>query len=146
MKILIFFSLLIIILTDENCIPNNYLPCLTNRISSIDQNKIISNIKNNQVDYSSEIINELFIKLFKCLYKFYPNAIEDPELEWPVYKYMYRYIFKGESNLLTIHTVFCNNGKEVAIKTCNTLLGSEYNCSKIINSFKKCANDMNDNC
>ena len=146
MKYFIFFSLLIFIFAVENCIPKNDLPCLVNKISSYDKNKIINNIKNNNVQYNNEIINDLFIKIFKCWYKYYPNAIEDPELEWPVYKYMYRYIFQGESNLLTIHNVFCNNGKDLAIKTCSTLLGSKYKCSQLIDSFKKCANDMNDQC
>ena len=103
------FLLLFIPILNAECtygIYNSYLPCIANINNQQNYNQILSNIKNNQPGLNSPIIGELFQKLYFCLNREYPNQITQDIVKAPVYKFMFRYIFKDEEKLLLIHKAF----------------------------------------
>ena len=57
---------------------------------------------------------------------------------------MFRYLFKDEKGLTTIHKEYCNHGKENGIKACLNILGANYNCNTLISTFGECVNDSTD--
>ena len=59
---------------------------------------------------------------------------------------MFRYIFKDEEKLLLIHKAFCNSEQSTGIKKCLEILGDDYKCSQLVNTFGLCHNDDNDRC
>ena len=143
------FLLLFIPILNAECtygIYNSYLPCIANINNQNSYNQILSNIKNNQPGLNSPIIGELFQKLYFCLNGECPNQITQDIVKAPVYKFMFRYIFKDEEKLLLIHKAFCNSGDSTSIKECIEIFGSDYKCSQLVNNFGLCYNDYNDMC
>ena len=95
------FLLLFIPILNAECtygIYNSYLPCITSYNYQKSYQEILSNIKNNQPGLNSPIIGELFQKIYFCLDGEYPNQITQDILKAPVYKFMFRYIFKMKKN------------------------------------------------
>ena len=148
MKYYILLLLFIPIFTVECTygIYNSDLPCLTSYNYRSSYQQILSNIKNNQPGLNSPTIGELFQKIFYCFYREAPNQVTQDIVKAPVYKFMFRYIFKDDEDLLLIHNAFCNNGKTTSIKNCLEKFGEDYKCSQLVDSFGSCYNDYNDRC
>ena len=143
------FLLLFIPILNAECtygIYNTDLPCIAYYNYEQSYQKILSNIKNNQPGINSPIIGELFEKIFFCFYREHSNQITQDIVKAPVYKFMFRYIFRDEEELLLIHKAFCNSGQSTSIKKCIEILGDDYKCSDLVNNFGNCYNDYNDKC
>ena len=148
MKYYLFLLLFIPILNAECTygIYNTYLPCISYYNYEKRYQEILSNIKNNYPGLNSPIIAELFQDLYFCLYREHYNQITPDSIKAPVYKFMFRYIFRDEEKLLLIHKAFCNSGQSTSIKECIEIFGSDYKCSELVNNFGVCNNDDNDMC
>ena len=143
------FLLLFIPILNAKCtygIYNTYLPCIAHINYQKKYQEILSNIKNNYPGLNGPIIRELFEEHYFCLYREFTNQLTKDTDRAPVYKFMFRYILRDEEKLLLIHKAFCNSGQSTGIKECLEILGDDYKCSQLVNTFGLCHNDANDQC
>ena len=107
-----------------------------------DKERIISNIRNKTPQNNNMKIKEIFIDVLLCTTG---SRMSNSLIENDFYRIIYRIIFKGQSDLTSIHKEYCNAGKDYGIKKCSSTLGENYPCAKLMDSFGPCANDYNYN-
>ena len=110
--------------------------------TQFEKESIISNIRYKTPQYNNGKIREIFNEALVCATG---SRMSNGIIENDIYRAIYRIIFKNESDLTSIHKSYCNSGKDSGIKKCFSILGEDYPCSKLMDSFGPCANDINYN-
>ena len=106
------------------------------------KDRIISNIKAKLPGINKETMRDLYYKVLLCVTGSYQTF---EMIEKNLYRVIYRIIFKGETDLTSIHKKYCNSGKESGITLCISILGDSYPCAALMDSFGPCSNDYNFN-
>ena len=106
------------------------------------KDRIISNIRDQLPGLNIEILRNLYYNVLFCGTRSYQTF---DMIEKNLYRVIYRLIFKDEEDLTSIHKKYCNSGKESGITLCSSILGDNYPCANLMDSFGPCSNDYNFN-
>ena len=109
---------------------------------NFEKNNILGKIRNNSPQLIDQKIKSIFSKVYLCAYREYPRG--NGIVEAFTYKRLFKYLFKDQNDLTSIHKQYCNHGKESSIKFCLNTLGTNYKCDALINTFGSCVNDLSD--
>ena len=133
------YFILVLLLVGIQCEDTTLGVCVNTHIRKEKEN-IISNIRNKIPQNNNMKISIIYYDVLLCVTG---SHMSNHIIQMNFYRYIYRIIFKNESDLTLIHKAYCNSGNESGIKKCFSLLGDDYPCSQLTDSFGACSNDLN---
>lgn len=126
--------LLLLFLISLTVCEKDYYECLDELAKPLSK-EVVSNIRNHSISNNLPIIYIIFVQQCHCAFS---SLVGLNQLIDYIYKDIYEYIFKVESDeeLSSILKSYWDwrNDKQV-IKECLSILGNDFECEELINSF-----------